>query len=58
MENKLIVEYEVRDMSLDFDEPNREFYIRRTRCKDHPHANTYTSMSGNLCCIKCFSVIS
>ena len=26
-------------------------------CKEHPYSNTYTSITGALCCLKCFKVI-
>ena len=26
-------------------------------CKNHPNANTYTSITGALCCVECFEVI-
>lgn len=27
------------------------------RCPEHPNDNTYTSITGNICCIRCFNVI-
>jgi hypothetical protein len=26
-------------------------------CKTHPYGNTYTSITGALCCVECFEVI-
>ncbi len=51
------IEKEITDKLEEIVEKRINKMFFKGKCPNHPNDNTYISVTGNLCCVRCFEVI-